>query len=224
MNINVKFFIKNPITCYIMWVINKISYEMKNKYFKLGYMARINKTQVGTYVKIYERTIVSYSKIGDFTYISKDSFIANTIIGKFCSIATGVKMGLGTHPSKQFISTHPIFFSLEKQCGITFADKSYFEETKQINIGNDVWIGANVLILNDVSIGDGAIIGAGSVVTKDVIPYSIMGGVPSNLIRMRFDDSVISCLLNYKWWNKDYDWLKSNWRKFNDVDNINIFR
>jgi acetyltransferase-like isoleucine patch superfamily enzyme len=125
---------------------------------------------------------------------------------------------LGIHPSRDFVSTHPIFFSTKKQVGITFADKDYFQEEKGIKIGNDVWIGANVIILDGVTIGDGAIIGAGAVVTKDVPPYSIYGGVPAKLIRYRFEQKTIDFLVKFKWWNKDEEWLKTNFQDFHNID------
>lgn len=84
-------------------------------------------------------------------------------------------------------------------------------------IGNDVWIGANAIILQGVTIGDGAIIAAGAVVTKDVPPYAIVGGVPAKVIKYRFSDEVILKLLQIKWWDKPEEWIIQKLEKFTDV-------
>ncbi len=85
-------------------------------------------------------------------------------------------------------------------------------------IGNDVWIGSNVLIIGGIKIGDGAIVAAGAVVTKDVPPYAIVGGIPARIIRFRFDKEQINKLLELKWWNKDDDWLIKNNYLFCNVE------
>ena len=89
-----------------------------------------------------------------------------------------------------------------------------------MEIGNDVWIGDNVTLFDGIKIGDGAIIANGAVVTKDVAPYSIVGGIPSKLIRMRFSASEIKKLNKIKWWNEDFDWIKDNYLEFSDIKNF----
>ena len=98
------------------------------------------------------------------------------------------------------ISTHPVFFSTRMQSGYTFADESYFEEYRGTTIGNDVWIGANAIVIDGVRIGDGAVVAAGAVVTKDVPAYAIVGGVPARIIRYRFLQTDIDVLLKINWW------------------------
>ena len=90
-----------------------------------------------------------------------------------------------------------------------------------MNIGNDVWIGANAMILGGITIGDGAIIGAGAVVTKDIPPYAIVGGIPARIIRYRFPNDVINALLSSQWWNLSENILKSNIKVFQSNDFIN---
>ena len=93
-----------------------------------------------------------------------------------------------------------------------------FNELGESNIiGNDVWIGANVVIMNEISVGDGAVIGAGSIVTKDVPPYAIVVGSPARIIRYRFEKEEIEFLLNFRWWDKDSNWIKDNYLKFNNI-------
>jgi carbonic anhydrase/acetyltransferase-like protein (isoleucine patch superfamily) len=92
--------------------------------------------------------------------------------------------------------------------GITFATEDRFSELPRTTIGNDVWIGARAMVLDGVTIGDGCVIAAGSVVTKNIEPYSIVGGIPAKLIRKRFSDEVIELLLTWKWWNLPVETLR----------------
>jgi acetyltransferase-like isoleucine patch superfamily enzyme len=210
--------IKNPITIYIKyianWAINKIKF---NNYYQ-GYLTFVHNSKVGRYVRLYDFVHVSDSEINNFTYISVNTKISRAKIGKFCSVGPNCLIGWGLHPTKNFVSTHPIFYSLGKQVGITFADKNYFDEFKQISIGNDVWIGAGCIVFDGVTIGDGAIIAAGAVVNKDVPDYAIYGGVPAKLISYRFDDETINLLTKEKWWDNDIKWLKEHFRIFLNIE------
>ncbi|MDE7292085.1 MAG: CatB-related O-acetyltransferase [Treponemataceae bacterium] len=123
------------------------------------------------------------------------------IIGKFCSIACGARFLFNSaNHSLRSLSTYPFpIFYEEWEHGI-WADKAW-DNKGDIVIGNDVWIGYEAVIMAGVTIGDGAIIGTRAVVTKDVPPYTIVGGVPAKPIRKRFPDDVIDQLLRLKWWN-----------------------
>lgn len=169
---------------------------------------------------------IASSSIGFGTYIAANAVIKYAKIGKFCSIGSNVQTGLGKHPSKIFVSTHPAFFSVQKQAGFSFVGQNKFEELGFIDhekkfvadIGNDVWIGSNVIIMDGIKIGDGAIVAAGSVVTKNVLPYAIVGGVPSKFIRFRFSEEQIEILQKVKWWNWDYNTIKSKSNLFSDIE------
>lgn len=164
----------------------------------------INKTS-----KIYPFSIVINSVIKDYSYVSYSCTINNCEIGKFCSIAKSVKIGLGKHPLN-FISTSPLFYSPTNPLRKIISKELRYKESEAVKIGNDVWIGANVVILDGITVGNGAIIGANSVVTKDVLPFSIVGGVPAKEIKKRFSQVIISAIENSEWWDLDISFFKSN--------------
>lgn len=145
--------------------------------------------------------------VGDYSYIAKNSSICNCDIGKFCSIGPNFCCGLGIHPING-ISTSPFFYSTAKQNGSTLCKENKIEESLHTTIGNDVFIGANVTVLDGVRIGDGAVVGAGAVVTKDIPPYAVVVGVPAEIKKFRFEAKTIEALLASKWWDKGIDGLK----------------
>ena len=130
-------------------------------------------------------------------------------IGKFCSIACGAKFLFtsGNHSMQSFSTyTFPIFY---EEWGLDGkAIRSAWDNKGDIVLGNDVWIGYEAVILSGVTIGDGAIVGARAVVTKDVPPYTIVAGVPARPIRKRFDEETIAKLQALRWWNWDEEKIK----------------
>lgn len=162
---------------------------------------------ISPHSKVYPFSFISNSIIDDFTYISYNCKINNTTVGKFCSIAQSVKMGLGKHPI-DYLSSSPIFYAPKNPLLLKISDSQKFDEFAPIIVGNDVWIGINVTILDGITIGDGAIIGAYSLVTKDIAPYSIVGGVPAKEIKKRFEPEIIEKLLKLKWWDYPIALLK----------------
>ena len=132
-------------------------------------------------------------------------------IGKFCSIACGSKfLFTSANHTLGSLSTYtfPIFFD---EWGLDAKNiRSAWDNKGDIVIGNDVWIGYEAVILSGVTIGDGAIIGTRAVVTKDVPPYTIVGGIPAKPIRRRFDDKTIAELLRLRWWDWDEEKIRRN--------------
>lgn len=146
------------------------------------------------------------STIGRYSYVY-DSMVISTDVGNFCSIGAGCSIGGGSHPT-DWVSTSPVFYSGRNCLHKNFTNEQYKEYSKTI-IGNDVWIGSKCLIKGGITIGDGAIIGMGSVVTHDVEPYSIVAGNPAKLIRYRFNQQIILKMLEIKWWEFNDEKLKS---------------
>lgn len=155
--------------------------------------------------------------LGAFTYLA-DGRVYTTDIGRYCSIAAGIVIGQPNHPTG-WLSTSPFQYQQSYRFNMVEAQKwsnraeyqadavdpqqtrkAHAEVLRRTIIGNDVWIGNNAIVIAGVNIGDGAIIGAGAVVTKDVTPYDIVGGVPARKIGERFDEATKKRLLASQWW------------------------
>lgn len=152
--------------------------------------------------------VIASMRVGAYTYFGEGCLLGGCVVGRFCSIGPGVKIGLGEHEIGHF-STHPFFYGSKN--GFKIPDGIGVERDLKLKkyavprIGNDVWIGANVVIRRGVEIGTGAVIAAGAIVSSDVPPYSIVGGVPAKHLKFRFDEKIINELLESKWW--DYDMI-----------------
>jgi acetyltransferase-like isoleucine patch superfamily enzyme len=176
-------------------------------------------TELGNNTKVYAPFFLHDVRLGDYSYIAKNSSVSNCIIGKFCSIGPNFCCGLGIHPMNG-ISTAPMFYSVEKQNGMSLSQENKVGEFRQSIIGNDVFIGANVTVLDGAKIGDGAVIGAGAVVINDIPPYAIAVGVPAKVVKYRFDEQTIKSLLEKQWWNGPEEDLKNVERYFWDVESF----
>jgi acetyltransferase-like isoleucine patch superfamily enzyme len=183
----------------------------------IGKYSKINDSQLSTCVTVGSRTKLRRVSVGRYSYIANQTHLNNVEIGSFCSISQRVMNHLGNHPTRTFVSTHPAFYALNSPTP-TFADKETFSDYgEKVTIGHDVWIGSEVLLMDGIKIGNGAIVAARSVVTHDVPPYAIIGGIPARLIRYRFDEKTIQRLEDFQWWNKGLDWMKSNVDSFQDI-------
>lgn len=191
------------------------SASIKNKDNISDYLSKIQIMQFlreEIFIKHQSNYISSNILVGDFTYgiplvlMDKDNKETSLSIGKFCSIAHGVSIYLGGNHRSDWNTTYPFNMFISNYKNIS----GHPSTNGNVTIGNDVWICSDAKIMSGVTIGNGCIIGANSLVTKDIPPYSIVGGVPTKLIRKRFDDSIIEQLEEMKWW----DW--------NDEDTYNV--
>lgn len=149
--------------------------------------------------------------IGDHSYCNFGTIIFNgTRIGKYCSIGYRVQIGLPEHPLDE-LSTSPALYRNGELMKIHPIEWPKNDFHTPVIIGNDVWIGSNALIMQGTNIGDGAVIAAGAVVTKDVESYAIVGGVPAKLIRYRFDKETRQQLKESAWWDKDVRWIAEHY-------------
>lgn len=172
-----------------------------------------------------------HGNMGYGSYIGPNSMLSGKI-GKFCSIASNVRYHPGRHPyTYPYVTTAPCFFSpnpTHTQNGWSFASKKCFDEFRfadpdqkyPIIIGNDVWIGESVFIVSGITIGDGAVVMAHAVVTKDVPPYAIVGGVPAKIIKYRYSDTDIAFMKQIKWWDNTPDWFQKHWELLNNFEKL----
>lgn len=177
------------------------------------------------YMNWFKKTQLTNPQLGQYSYIGDNSVIADpeTSIGKFCSIAGYVNIGTTFHP-KNFLSTHPFQYLVLDNGEISnkgfvvhipHDNLAKFKYSQPCIIGNDVWIGVYSVIMDGVTIGDGAIIGANSTITKDVPPYAIVVG-SNRIIGYRFSPEIIKQLLELKWWDLDEKYLYD--LPFNDIN------
>ena len=214
------FLLKNPITVWLNWWLRTLIIKIKysSKAIHIGYLSSIKECSFENYNSIAEGVSLKNVTMGFASYVARNSRLKDVEIGKFCSIGPHVMINQGEHPSANFVSTHPAFYSSAKQAGFSFTDENTFEEYGPVKIGHDVWIGANTLIRPGITIGNGAIIAAGAIVTQDVAAYSIVGGVPAKFIRYRFSHEEIMQLKEIQWWNWDIETLKKESKNFSSID------
>ena len=170
--------------------------------------AEVTDCTLGRYTAISTRSRVSETVLGDYSYVMEDCAIWCATIGKFANIASTVRINATNHPVDRASLHH-----------FTYRAGDYFEgaedeadffaarRARRITIGHDVWIGHGATLLPGVTVGNGAVIGAGAVVSRDVAPYSIVGGVPARLIRERFSAETAEAMDQLAWWDWSHDRL-----------------
>lgn len=162
---------------------------------------------LGDYVAINRRNYIQNTQVGKFSYTNFNTVIRHSQIGKFCSISWNVSIGGKDHDHSK-VTLHSKWRFFKAFDGVSI-EVSEYEQSSCI-LGHDVWVAANAVILRDVKIGNGAVIGAGAIVTRDVEPYSIVVGNPARKMKMRFDDNTISELENIAWWNWPDDLIRKH--------------
>lgn len=168
-----------------------------------------NVSNISKKARIYEGAKIYKSNVGDYSYVGGKTSLVCCKIGKFCSIAGECHIGMGNHTTNN-VSTSPIFTEKNNGTGQIWCDSTTAAPFKEVIIGNDVWIGFRSMVLGGVNIGNGAVVAAGAVVTKDVPPYAIVAGVPARIIKYRFTENEINKLEELKWWDKNDGILKKH--------------
>lgn len=184
-----------------------INYMLPKALRKIFNKPAIMNSSISSSAKIDCGSVVVDSEINSYSYVGEHSSLIYAEVGKFTSISNYCAIGGGSHPLT-WVSMSPVFNSSHGILKKKFADNQFNPFTKTF-VGNDVWIGSHCLIKGGVKISDGAVLGMGSVVTKDVGPYEIWAGNPARLIRKRFDDETINQLLQCKWWEWSDDKIEA---------------
>lgn len=174
---------------------------------------------LGDDTTIYRDCVVGNGvSLGNYSYFNAGSLVLSGTIGRFCSISYACKVGMPEHPVN-WMSTSPFLYGDQNLLDVP----CFWNDTPSPpRIGSDVWLGAAAIVLQGVSIGHGAIVAAGAVVTKDVPPYAIVAGVPAKIIRLRFSEDAVQSLLESQWWEwplerlqqmKDAFSARENWMR-----------
>lgn len=170
--------------------------------------ADVQNCDLGVWTEVGKGTVLRQSSMGDYSYITRHCSVVWTTIGKFCSIANDTRINPGNHPTWRAVQHHSVYRA--EAYGLGEDDHEFFEWRKDhwVNIGHDVWIGHGVTVLAGVTIGTGAVIGAGAVVSKDVPPYTVVGGVPAKFIKRRFTKQQAEALQQIAVWDWDRETYK----------------
>lgn len=182
--------------------------------------ATIRDCRLGRYTEVGARTSLTETVLDDYSYIVHDGEVMDTTIGKFCSIASHVRINPGNHPMHRASQAH-FTYRARQYWPEEEDDEAFFawRRSHPVVIGHDVWIGHGVVILPGRTIGTGAVIGAGSIVTRDVEPYTIVAGNPARVIRRRFDEKTAERLQVLAWWDWDHERLR---RALPDFRNLSV--
>ena len=182
-------------------------------FVNIGDFSRIEDSKFAANVSIQRNALIYSSNIGRHSYTGKNFTMWHSNIGAFCSVSWNVGIGGADHDYRK-VTTHAFLYS--PYMGFMGEnDICYDRFTEPCKIGNDVWIGANATVCRNVNIGDGAVVGAGAVVTHDVEPYTIVAGVPAKPLKKRFDDKIIEKLLEIRWWEFGDEIIRNNFNLFN---------
>ncbi|NBB48445.1 acetyltransferase [Rhizobium sp. CRIBSB] len=181
--------------------------------------ARVVNSTLGRYTEVADRCRLDEVEMGDYSYIMQDGSVWCATIGKFANIAASVRINATNHPTWRPTLHHFTYRAADYFDGAE-NDHDFFawRRDNRVAIGHDVWIGHGATVLPGVTVGDGAVIGAGAVVSRDVAPYTIVGGVPAKLIRERFPRPVAERMQALAWWDWDHDRLFAALDDFRHMD------
>jgi len=176
----------------------------------VGDFSKIVNSKLYDSVRVDRNNHIDNSELGAYTYTGRNTIILHSFIGLYCSISWNVSIGGADHDYSR-TTQHSFLYNLTDNIRPSHEEIAYNRFENSVVIGNDVWIAAGAVITRGVKIGDGAVIGANSVVTKDVPPYAIVAGSPAKVLKYRFQQEVIDILLKIKWWDWPVEKIKENY-------------
>jgi len=181
--------------------------------------AVVKESMMGAWTAVGARTLIQETVFGDYSYASNDCDIIYSQIGKFCSIAGHVRINPGNHPLWRAALHHFTYRSRSYELDPE-DDQEFFNWRRDhpVVLGDDVWIGHGAILLPDVKVGTGAVVGAGAVVTKDVRPFTIVAGVPAKTLRRRVPPEVEAALMRIRWWDWPHEKLANALEDFRKLD------
>ena len=181
---------------------------------------RIRNSHLGEWVHLGRNTNVAESIIGDYTYTAGDVDVIYSDVGKFCSIASHVRLNPGNHPTWRVTQHHMTYRRASYDLGEDDHDFFQWRRDHRVHVGHDVWIGHGAIVLPGVSIGTGAVIGAGAIVSRDVDPYTIAVGVPARSIKERFPRDVVERIQATAWWDWPRELIEE---RLDDLCDLQVF-
>ena len=169
----------------------------------------ITDSSFGAYVEIGKGSRVNNSRFGDYSYCDRYADIANAQIGKFANIAAFARIGATDHPLHT-AACHHFLYRSDDYWDNAGRDEDFFahRRSRMAHIGHDTWIGAGAMIKPEVTLGDGAVVAAGAVVTKDVEPYTIVAGTPAKVLRVRQPPEIAERLIALAWWDWSHEYIR----------------
>ena len=171
--------------------------------------ADVRDSRLGAYTEVGARSKLLEVEMGDYSYVVNDSDIAYATIGKFCSIAAMTRINPGNHPMDRASQSHFTYRASAYFPGERDEDEFFaWRRAQPVAIAHDVWIGHGAIVLPGRSVGIGAVVAAGAVVTKDVAPYAIVAGNPARVIRQRFPAAIADRLIRLAWWDWSHEQLR----------------
>jgi phosphonate metabolism protein (transferase hexapeptide repeat family) len=178
----------------------------------------ISESELGAWTEIREGARLNESAIGDYTYLMERVQLDYATVGRFGNVAADVRLGPTNHPIDRPTAHHFTYRAAMYDMGED--DESIFEwrADQPVDVGHDVWLGHGALVLPGVTIGNGAVVAAGAIVTHDVDPYTVVAGVPAEPIRRRFSPEVAGRIEATRWWEWDHETLAERLPAFRDLD------